>query len=220
MEWTSPAWLAAAAAVAIPILLHRRDQRPPTVIQVGSVADVTGSTAARRQRQLRDIPLLLLRCALIILGAIYLAGPQLTVRDAAGRRVAVIPTGLERLGDSLRTAGVEAAAIGLSPHPWTLLAWADSSIGRNDTIVMIAPDGDDRYAGTRPRTAHPVEIISVAEPVNRDAGMVPPPPSQRLPSRDLTVTLSRRSRDARPALWWMLVALVAAERIVSQRRRW
>jgi hypothetical protein len=220
MEWLAPAWLAAALAVAIPILLHLRDQRPPTVIRVGSVADLNPSIAAKRRRQLRDVPLLLLRCVIIILGTMYLAGPQLTVRDTAGRRTAVIPTGLERVGDSLRAAGVHLAKIASSSHPWTLLAWADTSIGRNDTIVMVAPDGDDRYAGTRPRTAHPVEMLGYAEPMARAGGTAAPPLLQRLPTNDSTVSSSRRSRDGRPALWWMLVALVAVERIAALWRKW
>lgn len=220
MHWLAPGWLAAASAVAIPILLHLRDQQPPTLIQVGSVADLTASIAASQRRQLRDIPLLLLRCAIVILGAIYLAGPQLTVRDTAGRRVAVVPTGLERVGDSLRGGGVGEAEIGPSPHPWTLLAWADSSIGSNDTIVMVAPDGEDRYVGIRPRTAHPVEIIIVAEPLTRSGSDLPPPLSQRIPTQDDTGPTSRRSRDTRPTLWWMLLGLIAIERVVALRRKW
>ncbi len=220
MQWLAPAWLAAALAMAIPILLHLRDQRPPTVVRVGSVADLNASIAARRRHQLHDIPLLLLRCAIIILGAIYLAGPQLTVRDTAGRRVAVIPTGLERVGDSLLAAGVPVATIAPSPHPWTLLAWADSSVGQNDTIVMVAPDGDDRYAGARPRTAHPVAMHMFAEPTAHPGGTAAPPRSQRLPTNDSTVSTSRSSRDARPPLWWMLVALVAVERIAARWRKW
>ncbi len=220
MEWLAPAWLAAGLAVAIPILLHLRDQRPPTVIRVGSVADLNASIAARRRHHLHDIPLLLLRCALIILGALYLAGPKLAARDNAGRRVAVVPTGLERIDDSLRTAGGHIAEITPSPHPWTLLAWADSSIGRHDTIVMIAPDGDDRYVGIRPRTAHPVEMLGYAEPTAPAGGTAAPPRSQRLPMNDPTVTTSHRSRDARPVLWWMLVVLVAVERIAAYWRKW
>ncbi|MBA2292780.1 MAG: BatA domain-containing protein [Gemmatimonadales bacterium] len=218
MQWLAPAWLAAALAVAIPILLHLRDQRPPKVIRVGSVADLSSSVVTRRRRHLRDVPLLLLRCAIIVLGAMYLAGPQLTA-DRPAKRVAVVPTGLEHVTDSLRTAGVRVAEFTPSPHPWTLLTWADSSVGRHDTIVMVAPGGDGRYVGARPRTTHPVEIIAVAETLAA-TGTAAPPTSQRRPSRDSAVTASRSARDARPAVWWKLVALVAVERVVALRRKW
>ncbi len=106
MQWLSPWWLAAAAAVIVPIVLHLRDQQPPQVVRVGSVADLSSTPASRRRRHLDEIPLLLLRCAVIVLGAIFLAGPQLRERGSGGQRVAVVPAGMTVLRDSLEGAGM------------------------------------------------------------------------------------------------------------------
>ncbi len=98
MIWLVPAAWAGAIAVAVPIVLHllarpRAEVQPfPTLRFLWSIAP-----AARRRRRLDRLPLLAVRCAILVAAAAALAGPLLTT---AGRRAAWNATLVEQTVDA------------------------------------------------------------------------------------------------------------------------
>lgn len=70
-----PIWLFGLAGLAAPIIIHLWNQRPGKVLKVGSVAWVTTNTQRYKTNiRLSDILLLVLRCLLIAIICIALAG--------------------------------------------------------------------------------------------------------------------------------------------------
>ncbi len=78
IEWTSPVWLAALAALALPVLIHLWNRRPRRTVDFGSIQLLAGAPTSRsRSRRITRWPLLLVRCLLLALLALLLAGPLL-----------------------------------------------------------------------------------------------------------------------------------------------
>ena len=80
-----PAWLAAAAAIVLPVILHLWNDRRGKVLRIGSIQLLAG--ASRRMawsRRLTQRWLLLLRCLLLLALAFLLAGPYWRKDGAAG----------------------------------------------------------------------------------------------------------------------------------------
>ncbi len=210
MGWSSAAWLAGAAAIIIPILLHLRDRHPPELIRVGSVADLAPAAAVQRRRRFDDIPLLLLRCLVIILAAVLMAGPQLDDGSGTpGARIVVAVPG-DAQADSLVASGTPRVALPASPRPWTLAAWADTTVGRNDTLMLASPDAA-LHVGIRPVLTHVAVPVGPTPP-----GMVP---AHRTPRTELDGGVPTRRRDRSAAVWWLLLAAIAVERVVASRGR-
>lgn len=87
LQLTQPIWLWAGTAVMIPLLLHLWNIRQGKVLQVGSIQLMQQhARQASLNRRLTDIPLLLLRCLLILLVALMLAKPVWIPRDAGGKK--------------------------------------------------------------------------------------------------------------------------------------
>ena len=70
-----PLGLFALGAVAVPLLVHLR-RRPLRVVRVGSLRPFLAHPRPSRARNLRDWPMLLLRCALLVALALAFAGLQ------------------------------------------------------------------------------------------------------------------------------------------------
>ncbi|MEO7353730.1 MAG: BatA domain-containing protein [Gemmatimonadales bacterium] len=165
MGFLAPLWLGALAAVALPILLHLRAAAPPERVQVGSIADLTAGLSTRSRRRLSDLLLLALRLLFVIVLALLLAQPVL-VDHRPGRLVAVVPAGMERVRDSLLAASVAVADVNASIRdPWHIALLAEPQLNQNDTMLLVAPDGTDRYFGWRPTLTHAVRILAAADPV-------------------------------------------------------
>lgn len=80
-QFLNPIWLFAAAAVIIPVVIHLWNIRPGKVLKVGSTALIQAASRRNsRSFKLLDIPLLLLRCLLLILLALILALPFIQKR--------------------------------------------------------------------------------------------------------------------------------------------
>lgn len=155
--FATPIWLAALAALAIPLLLHLWSRRPRQVVRVGTLRHLGDLPAARaRSARLSDPLLLLLR--LLILAAIVLglAGPKLRGGSAGlpSRLVLVDPA---LLGDSsldslagttvhLLTPGIPVVRLtrGMPPDSsqalltWDALASADQLVAVDGTIDVYA----------------------------------------------------------------------------------
>jgi len=189
MLWLSPLWLAALAALAIPVFLHLRRQRVGRRIQVGSLRHLSGAALPRRRRlRIRDPWLLALRSAILAALVLALAGPALTHRlrpqhwavlapELAGSaRAEPVVDSLRRAGAQIRLlapgfpmAGSHGSAGVRTTNPldfWSLLAAADAELPAGSDIVAIVPPRLSLLRGSRPRLASAVTIRATS----RDTG--------------------------------------------------
>lgn len=87
LQLTNAIWLWAGTAVIIPLLLHLWNIRQGKVLQVGSIQLMQQhARQASLNRRLTDIPLLLLRCLLILLVALLLAKPVWVARSSSTKK--------------------------------------------------------------------------------------------------------------------------------------
>lgn len=87
LQVTQPIWLWAGTAVMIPLLLHLWNVRQGKVLKVGSIELIQqNARQASLSRRLTDIPLLLLRCLLLLLVALLLAQPVWQQRGARHKK--------------------------------------------------------------------------------------------------------------------------------------
>lgn len=138
----APAWLAALAALAVPLAIHLWTRRPARVIRVASIRHFVGAPVHARRLHLDDPWLLLVRAALLAVVVVMLARPYFAsgadeapgtwvlvdpvLLDSAVRRVPPLGgdgTAVEtaaRLLDSLRLAGtpIRLLAPGLPQFSW------------------------------------------------------------------------------------------------------
>ncbi|GGK83466.1 BatA domain-containing protein [Rufibacter glacialis] len=76
LQFLNPAWLWAATSVAVPIAIHLWNKKPPKTVQVGSIRWLQPSVSQKMSSFRLTAPwLLLLRCLLLVLLALVLAGP-------------------------------------------------------------------------------------------------------------------------------------------------
>ena len=91
MSFLYPAFLAAALAIAVPIVLHllRRDAAPEVPFTAVRLLR-RGPVERSRRRRLRDLLLLAARVAAILLLAAAFARPYMAARGDAGLRVVAV----------------------------------------------------------------------------------------------------------------------------------
>ncbi|MBC3540594.1 BatA domain-containing protein [Rufibacter sediminis] len=76
-QFLNPAWLWAAASVAVPIAIHLWNKKPPRTVLVGSIRWLQPSESKKLSSlRLSEPWLLLLRCLLLVLLALLLAEPR------------------------------------------------------------------------------------------------------------------------------------------------
>jgi len=76
MQFLTPIWFLALAAISIPVVIHLWNIRPGKTLKVGSISLITeASKSSSRSFKLLDILLLILRCLLLALLAMLLASP-------------------------------------------------------------------------------------------------------------------------------------------------
>lgn len=86
MQFLSPIWFVALAALVIPVIIHLWNIRPGKTLKVGSISLITeASKSNSRSLKLLDILLLLLRCLLLALLALLLAMPVWQHIDQAAK---------------------------------------------------------------------------------------------------------------------------------------
>ena len=187
--FAEPLWLLGLAAIAVPIAIHLRGKRVGRVVRVGSVRWLAGVPAAwAPARRVRRIPLLLLRCAVLVALSLALARPYL--RASGGEAwVLVAPEVASQVSlDSLRQLGtVRLLARGLpsidrvppdsTPQPtdvWSLLREADAAAPAGVRLVVVAPGTVAYLRGVRPELSHAVEYVAVpadsVRPADRRTG--------------------------------------------------
>jgi Aerotolerance regulator N-terminal len=168
-----PIWLAAMAAISVPVAVHLWNDRRGKVLRIGSVALLSGvTTRLAWSRRITQWLLLLLRCLLLLALAFLLAGPYWTrlapegkgwvlVEGSGGAYAPVI--------DSLVKAGYERHELGGGGNSWAGFREADSVAlpGRDFYVFSTALMG--RFSGPRPTTARPVhwEVYTPVDSVTR-----------------------------------------------------
>lgn len=232
MGFAAPGLLWALAALAVPIAIHFWSRQPARIVRVGSVRLLADAQPARARRfALTDILLLLLRCLILLLVVLAIAGLGLLGSRARGGRAALVePTLLTdpanaRTVDSLRAAGLDVRALrpGLPPlgagasaaepratDVWSLLQDAVASGPRADTLLVLAPRAARWYPGARPALGAAVTWLPAREAV----AATPPIRATRV----LVVAVPSRAEDVRVVLAALEAAVTAHGAAVDVRR--
>jgi hypothetical protein len=167
MAFLSPLFLVAAVAAAVPILLHLFHRRTEVVIDFPAVRLLTRAPVQQhRRRRLRELILLALRVAALVLLALSFARPYFAgaiAPDSAPLTVIAIDTSLSmsapRQIDRARDAASRAVSETPNAHALALITFADvATVAVEPTtdrsavqaaLAKVEPSGD----GTRYRTA-------------------------------------------------------------------
>jgi hypothetical protein len=182
ISFLSPLFLVAAVAAAVPILLHLFHRKTEVVIDFPAVRLLTRAPVQQhRRRRLRELILLALRVAALVLLALSFARPYLAggiAPDSAPLTVIAVDTSLSMSApgqfDRARQAAERALDTAPSSHAVALVSFADlAAIVVEPTtdrsavraaIAKLSPSGD----GTRYRTA----LARVSEVLGARAGRV------------------------------------------------
>src|SRR5579863_7958420 len=151
IQFANPIWLAAVAAVVVPVILHLWNDRRGKVLRVGSVELLTGG--ARRmawRRRVSDWLMLLMRCLLLMALAVLMAGPILR----NGVKGWVLGSG--RVADSLVKAGWERHAFQDSANYWEEFRLADREAPAGVPLYVRTSGLARRFGGERPVTGRGV----------------------------------------------------------------
>lgn len=144
LSFLSPLFLIGALAAAVPILMHLFHRKTDVVIDFPAVQLLTRAPAQQhRRRRLRELILLALRVAALILLALSFARPYLAgaaAFDTAPLTVIAVDTSLSMTApgqfERAREAAVRAAAAAPASHALALIAFADAP------SVIVEPTTD------------------------------------------------------------------------------
>jgi Aerotolerance regulator N-terminal len=198
IQFLHPIWLAATAAVVVPVILHWWNDRRGKVLRVGSVALLTGGAQRMAwRRRLSDRLLLLTRCLLLVALALLMAGPVL--RNGVKGWV----LGAGRVADSLVKAGWERHSFADSANYWAEFRLADREAPAGVAFYVRTTGLARRFGGERPMTDRAVrwDVDLAGDSVNRwtQAAWVLPGDSVRViegVSRATGTSYSPRTVDA------------------------
>ena len=167
ISFLSPLFLIAAVAAAVPILLHLFHRKTEVVIDFPAVRLLTRAPVQQhRRRRLRELILLALRVAALVLLALSFARPYFAgavAPDSAPLTVIAVDTSLSMSApgqfDRARAAAGRALEAAPASHAVALVSFADSAAiveapttdrsAVRAAIAKLSPSGD----GTRYRTA-------------------------------------------------------------------
>ena len=182
IAFLSPLFLVAAVAAAVPILLHLFHRKTEVVIDFPAVRLLTRAPVQQhRRRRLRELILLALRVAALVLLALSFARPYFAggiAPDSAPVTVIAVDTSLSMSApgqfDRARAAAERALDTAPSSHAVALVSFADIAAivvepttdrsALRAAIAKLAPSAD----GTRYRTA----LARVSEVLGARAGRV------------------------------------------------
>lgn len=180
-----PLWLCAMAAIAAPVILHFWNDRSGKVLRIGSISLLKGASQRMAwSRRLSQRWLLLLRCVLLAVLAVFLAGPYWRPSGGAGpvkgwvledaavaaavtRGEAASAASWRVLSDSLAKAGWERHILGDSLNYWNGLRAADSAAPAGAPFYVVTTGLVRRFSGERPSTARDIhwDIFTPADSV-------------------------------------------------------
>jgi hypothetical protein len=169
-------YLLAALGILVPLLIHLWNRKPLRVIEVGSIRWLKGSsTRSTRKLRLEEWPLLLLRCLILLLFSLLLAGlywersrekevekasyylihpkalQQLSRQavdslERSGLKVRLLAPGMPSLSDSLLWQDKAADAVDI----WAVMREADRTKEVADTVRLHTPLLQAAFSGERP----------------------------------------------------------------------
>jgi aerotolerance regulator-like protein len=182
----APGWLLAFATLSLPVALHLWSPRGGRPIRVGSIRLLLGAPpATRRSWAVRDPVLLLVRCAVLALLVLALAGPYWTPRSSSRRWALVADDVAARntLVDSLTRAGLVVVPPDRGPgdrpqNLWTALDAAARAVPPGTHFDVFGPQLVRYFRGARPAIAARVEWHTRAPAPSADTGPAPRPPAR------------------------------------------
>ena len=117
MQFVNPIWLWGLAGLLIPAAIHLLSRKEGKVIKIGSVRHLEDTLSKQfKSIRLNELALLALRCLLIAILTLFLAGLQLGIGGKEGKWL-LIENGLENdrefssLIDSLKKNGFEVKSL-------------------------------------------------------------------------------------------------------------
>src|ERR1700722_1164027 len=153
-----PIWLAAMAAISVPVAVHLWNDRRGKGLRIGRVGLLAGATKRLAwSRRITQWWLLLLRCLLLLALAFLLAGPYwlsaggkgwVLVEGSGGAYAPVI--------DSLVKAGYERHELGGGGNNWAGFREADSVALPGRDFYVFSTALAARFSGPRPTTGRAI----------------------------------------------------------------
>lgn len=187
LEIGQPLLLMTAGGILIPLAIHLWNRRPPRLLATGSIRWFKGSASqSARSLQLKNWPLLLLRCLMLLVFSLLVAGlfwkqplpeskskASLFLVEAAlaggksqawvdslsreGKDVRLLAPGLPHLADSLRWKGKRMDIWGIMKEADTLHTYAD-------TVGIYSPLFQGYFSAERPRLRKHFSFLEPAYP--------------------------------------------------------
>jgi hypothetical protein len=155
-----PIWLAAMAAISVPVAVHLWNDRRGKVLRIGSVALLSGASKRLAwSRRITQWWLLLLRCLLLVVLAFLLVGLYWTrlAQEGKGWVLAEGDGGpFVPVIDSLVKAGYERHALGGGGNNWAGFREADSMALPGRSFYIFSTGLAGRFCGERPSTERDV----------------------------------------------------------------
>jgi hypothetical protein len=155
-----PIWLAAMAAISVPVAVHLWNDRSGKVLRIGSVALLSGASKRLAWTwRITEWWLLLLRCLLLVVLAFLLAGLYWTRLAPEGKGWVLVEGdggSFAPVIDSLVKAGYERHALGGGGNNWAGFREADSMALPGRSFYIFSTGLAGRFWGARPSTEREV----------------------------------------------------------------
>lgn len=185
MQFLNPIWLWSAMGIIVPIAIHLWNQQPGKVLEVGSIRFMDPSPSKRSSRlQLTEIWLLILRCFIILLLALFLAQPTWNSKTSQNNQGWVmVPRSSMKMAyqahqqsiDSLLQQGMELHALETGfpelnlksdsslanssetvPNLWALATQLEKQVPANYQLHLFTPELLQYYRGVKPALHRPM----------------------------------------------------------------
>lgn len=179
MSFNNPIWLWGITGLLIPVGIHLLSLKEGKIIYIGSVRHLRESNTAQFSSiRLNEILLLVVRCLLITLLVLLLAGFRLNIRSNASKKLAVIDKGIEKesvgksLLDSLEQKGFEVRFLAknfpalkdsnnISPRNnyWSLID--DLNSMEAEEVVVVSYNYSKNFSGQRMPKPEKIRWITI-----------------------------------------------------------
>lgn len=201
MQFLNPIWLWSALGIVIPIAIHLWNQQPGKVLEVGSIRFMDPSPSKRSSRlQLTEIWLLVLRCFIVLLLALFLAQPTWNTKTSQSNQGWVmVPRASMKMAyqthqqsiDSLLNLGMELHALetgfpelnlksdSSQPNPsapvpnfWALATQLEKQVPANYQLHLYTPELLQYYRGIKPTLHRSMVWKTYSMPIQDDTAIL------------------------------------------------
>ncbi|HEY4206882.1 MAG TPA: BatA domain-containing protein, partial [Puia sp.] len=158
-----PIWLCAIAGIVVPVMVHLWNNKQGRVLAIGSI-DFLDRTSRRkaRSRQISDWWLLVLRCLLLILLALLLAGPSWRRSPGAGVKKGWVLAGKSRMNRASQDMMDSLVRTGFQRHDMEGTSWwegfrlLDQQAPAGIPFYVFTDGLLEHFPGVRPVSDRPV----------------------------------------------------------------